>query len=54
MTPCPLNEEDFRIRLALEEQRRDLTDPYVRQQYELIRDVVTEFCLEILESAENA
>ena len=50
MTPCPLNEEDLRIRL---EVTRQLADPYVRQQYESIRDAVELCCMEILESEEK-
>ena len=50
MTPCPLNEEDLRIRL---EAARQPADPYVKQQYESIRDAVELYCLEILESKEK-
>ena len=50
MTSCPLNEEDFRIRL---EAARHLADPYVRQQYESIRDAVELCCMEILGSEEK-
>jgi protein-tyrosine-phosphatase len=46
MTPCPLNEEDLRIRL---EEARHLADPYAKQQYEIIRDAVEQCCTEILE-----
>jgi hypothetical protein len=50
MTPCPLNEEDLRIRL---EEARWLANPYVKQQYESIRDSVERSCTEILESEEK-
>lgn len=46
MTSCPLNEEDFRIRL---EAARKLADPYVKEQYETIRDAAELCCLDILE-----
>ena len=50
MTPCLLNEEDFRIRL---EAARQFADSYVKQQYEVIRDAVERCCMEILESPDN-
>ena len=50
MTPCPLNEEDFRIRYSESERLPNL---YVRQQYESIRDAIEKCCLEILESKEK-
>lgn len=50
MTPCLLNEEDFRIRL---EEKRRLADSYAKQQYEAIRDEVERCCLDILESKEK-
>jgi hypothetical protein len=50
MTPCPLNEEDFRIRL---EEARRLADAQVKQQYESIRDAVELCCMEILGSEEK-
>lgn len=51
MTPCPLNEEDFRIRLILAEHQNTvaaISDPWIREQYVQIRDEVAEECLCIL------
>lgn len=50
MTSFPLNEEDFRMRL---EESRRFPDPYVRRQYEIIRDAVEKVLTELLESVEK-